>query len=384
MTGTRADYGILRPVIAAVDAEPGLTPMIFVTGAHLSPTFGSTVTTIEEDGYPIAARIESLLAGDSDASIARSFSIGAFGVADALERERPDILVLLGDRFETLAAASVASLMRIPLAHIHGGERTDGAVDDQIRHAISKLSHLHFAATETYAARLRQMGEDAERVFVSGAPSLDSIREVPLIDRGALAAGIGFDPARPFILCTYHSVTLALDKGQAEFDAVLAALETVDAEIVFTSPNADSGHQYIMDRLEQFGRRDNVHLVTTLGSRRYYSAMAEATMMVGNSSSGIIEAASFRLPVVNVGDRQAGRLSPENVIHVEGNEEAIRAGMRKARADDFVAGLSALENPYGDGHAAARIVRVLRDSALGEAVLTKRFVDGPWQKDRGP
>lgn len=375
LTGARSDYGIFRPVIRALEDSPQLDPVLFVTGMHLAGSFGHTVEEIEADGHPIAARVQCLLDGTSGASMGRSFALAAYGLVDALERESPDLLLLLGDRFETFAAASAATMVSVPIAHIHGGERTEGAIDEQMRHAITKLSHVHFASTQEYAARIRQMGEDPKRVFVSGAPGLDGIRLTPRATRAELAAHVGFDPDHPMILGTYHPVTLAEDGGVAEFDELCTALEGLSQTIVFTFPNADAGSQQIRDRLATFAERPNVFVTPNLGARLYYTAMAEAEAMVGNSSSGILEAASFGLPVVNVGTRQDGRQRAENVIDVRDGLEALRACLDRALSTEFRTAVSGIANPYGDGHAAERIAAALADLPPAKALLRKSFVD---------
>jgi UDP-hydrolysing UDP-N-acetyl-D-glucosamine 2-epimerase len=368
VTVGRSDYGIVRPVMRRIQAANDLDLALFVSGAHLLEEHGSTLAEIEADGFAVSERIPMLSADDDAGAVAAGLGRGVAGFADAFERRRPDLLVIVGDRLEMLAPVAAAVPFTIPIAHVHGGEITEGSFDDGIRHAISKLSHLHFVSTAVYGRRLRQMGEEAWRVVVSGAPALD---EVTLAD-ASLPAGI----AEPFLLVTWHPVTLAPDSGAAQLDQLTAALKDVDAELVVTHPNADPGRAAVVDSLERLAReRSGVHVLPNAGGTRYFGLMRRAQAMVGNSSSGIVEAASFRLPVVNVGDRQRGRVRPANVIDAEPTRDAIAAAIDRARSTSFREGLEELENPYGDGHASERIVETLRSVSIDRDLLVKRFVD---------
>jgi UDP-hydrolysing UDP-N-acetyl-D-glucosamine 2-epimerase len=374
VTVARSDYGLLRPVLRAIEADDALRLRLYVSGMHLAPAFGNTVEAIEADGFAIDERVETLAASDTPTGVATSMGLGAVAFAQAYARARPDLLVVLGDRFEVHAAALAALPFNLPVAHIHGGESTAGAIDDPIRHSLTKLSHLHFPATERYARRIAAMGEEPWRITVAGAPGLDTLREVEPLDRAALAARLGVDPQRPFVLITYHPVTLEPERAPERVDALLAALRDVDAQLVITHPNADTGRTAVLERLEAFAaQRTGAHLVVNAGIEAYAGLMAHAEAMVGNSSSGIIEAASFALPVVNVGMRQHGRVRAANVIDALDDTAAIRAALDRALDPAFRASLRGLVNPYGDGHAAQRIGARLREVELGERLLMKHF-----------
>lgn len=376
VTVGRSDYGIYVPILREIQARKSLALQLIVSGAHLLPEFGRTAQAIEQDGFPIAARIEMHGPSDSPEAIAVSIGRGAIGFARAFAKSPPDILLLLGDRFEMLAAACAALPFTMPVAHIHGGELTQGAIDDSIRHAITKMSHLHFVATETYRRRVVQLGEEPWRVTVSGAPGLDNLRSGRIASREELLALPGVNLTHPFLLVTYHSTTLEPENTDRHLDELLAALDEFDFGLVFTYPNADSGGRAIIERIEPFvGRRPNRVLVESLGTAAYFGLMRHASAMVGNSSSGLVEAASLRLPVVNVGNRQRGRVRPRNVVDVECARDEIVAAVRAATAPGFAASLADLANPYGDGRAAPRIVDVLERVPIDVRLITKSFYD---------
>lgn len=376
VTVGRSDYGIYRPVLREIQAREGLELHLLVSGAHLLPVYGLTVREIEKDGFPIAERIQMLEPSDSPEGIARSIGRGVTGFAGALARRAPDILVLLGDRFEMLAAAAAALPFTIPIAHIHGGELTEGAFDDAIRHAITKMSHLHFVATETYRRRILQLGEEPWRVAVSGAPGLDNVLTVDAATVEQLRARLNLGLEQPFLLVTFHPVTLEQEDTERHLDELLTALSALDFDLVFTLPTFDAGSGSVIQRLQRFvASRPGATLVDSLGTQAYFGLMKRAAAMVGNSSSGIIEAASFKLPVVNIGNRQRGRERPKNVIDVEGSKDEILSAIRQATSREFVAELSDLVNPYGDGHAARRIVDVLATVVLDKQLITKSFRD---------
>jgi UDP-hydrolysing UDP-N-acetyl-D-glucosamine 2-epimerase len=376
VTVARSDYGHLRPLLAAIHASSALDLFLFVGGSHLAVRFGRTATMVEADGWPIAAEIDMALDSDAPGALARSIGLGVTGFADALEKHRPDLLVVLGDRFEMLSAAVAALPLRIPVAHLHGGEVTEAAIDEQIRHALTKLSHLHFPAAEPYARRLRQMGEEPWRIHACGAPGLDRFLTVSPLSRADLAARLDLTFERPVLVVTYHPETLGPDTG-GHVDALLEALERVDAELVITYPGADTGSFAILDQLGAFAARRprERRLVSSLGDDVYCALLREADAMVGNSSSGLIEAPSFGLPVVNVGARQRGRVRAPHVIDVGYDRDAIGAAIVRALDRGFRASLAGIANPYGDGRAAPRIAAVLRDVELGPRLLRKQFTD---------
>ncbi len=375
VTVSRSDYGHLRPVLEGIRSAADLELVLFVTGMHLSPDFGLTVREIEADGVPIAERIDMLEGGDTPEAVAASIGRGVAGFAHALARQRPDLLVVLGDRFEMLAAAVAALPFVLPVAHIHGGEVSEGAMDNQIRHAITKLAHLHFASAEPHARAIARMGEEPWRIHTVGAPGLDRLAGSSALPRETLARELGLPTDEPWILVTYHPVTLEYRDTTTHIEELLGALEKTDGTLVMTYPNADTSGRQIIERLEDFAARHprRCRLTRNLGDRLYLSLLRHADLMIGNSSSGLIEAPSFGLPVVNIGSRQRGRLRGANVIDVEPAREEILRGMEAAQAPAFRSRARAAANPYGDGHAAPRIVEVLRTVPLDARLAQKRF-----------
>lgn len=381
VTVGRSDYGIFRPVLRRIAADAELEPVLFVSGAHLSPELGGTVSEIEADGFPIAARIDMELVSDDRAALARSMGVGVLGFGEALAAQPPDILLLLGDRFEMLAAAVAAAALGLPLAHIHGGELSLGAMDDAFRHAITKLSHLHFVSTETYRRRVEQLGEAPERVVVCGAPSLDKVRQAEPLGRRELEERFSIRLPAGFVLTTFHPATLEPEPAERQFAELLGALDDLGRPVVFTMPNADPGGRAIRAMIRRrCAERDDSWVVETFGAAAFFSVLRLAAAMLGNSSSGIVEAASFELPVVDVGERQAGRVRGRNVIHAPCRREAIRSAAAAALEPSFRAGLRGLENPYGSGGAAEIIVERLRSAALAE-LPRKRFHDLAWREE---
>jgi UDP-hydrolysing UDP-N-acetyl-D-glucosamine 2-epimerase len=378
VTVARSDYGHLRPVLEAIRATPGLELRLFAAGAHLSSGLGETVRAIEGDGFPIAERVAIPVESDAAADLAAAAGAGLAGFARAFARHRPDLVVVLGDRLEMLSAAVAALPLTIPVAHVHGGEVTEGAIDEQIRHAITKLSHLHFPAAEPFARRILQMGEEPWRVHCVGAPGLDRLPRLAVLSRADLAARVGLPLRTPTLLVTLHPVTLEAEDTGAHVEELAEALARTDGDVIITSPGADTAYRTITRRLEALAAtRPGTRFVASLGEDAYCSLLRLADVMVGNSSSGLIEAPSFALPVVNIGRRQHGRLRAANVVDVGHGREEILAGLRRALDPAFRRGLAGLRNPYGDGHAAPRIVRVLAEVALGRRLVQKRFVDGP-------
>jgi UDP-hydrolysing UDP-N-acetyl-D-glucosamine 2-epimerase len=374
VTVGRSDYGIYLPILKRISAEPDLRLLLYVGGMHFSPEFGSTVQVIEADGFEIAERVEMSTASDRPEDIAKSMGRGTIGFAEAYTRSRPDILLVLGDRFEMHSAVVAALPLRIPVAHIHGGELSEGAIDDALRHSITKLSHLHFVSAAAHAERVIQMGEEPWRVIVSGAPALDNLNAIDLPSRAQLSETYGLPEEESFLLVTYHPVTLEHEKTGYQMTELFQALDETGATVVFTYPNADTGSRAIIDAIHQYEAGNNrVHVMVNLGTQAYFSMMKHAAAMVGNSSSGIIEAASFKLPVVNIGNRQKGRLRAGNVIDVGYSHQEIAAGIKRAITADFREGLADLVNPYGDGSAAEKIVARLRAVELNDGLLIKHF-----------
>jgi len=376
VTVGRSDFGIYRPVLRAIDLEPQLQLSLIVSGAHLVPTFGDSVREISRCGFAVQDHVDMLLSADTPEAISKSMGVGILGFSQVYQRNRPDILLVLGDRFEMLAAVVAAVPFKIPIAHIHGGELTLGAIDDAFRHAITKCSHLHFASTREHAQRIIQLGEQPHRVFVSGAPSLDNLNDVSLLSKEVLEDRFEMPLPKPPIVVTFHPVTLQYEQAELQIRELISALARFDNPIVITKPNADTSGQIITRNLEAFARqRADVRIVDNLGTQGYFSLMSQSAVMVGNSSSGIIEAASFSLPVVNIGIRQEGRPRSANVIDVDNNCGQIAAALKVALSDDFKSGLHGLENIYGTGNAAECIVRELKHTHLGESLVLKRFHD---------
>ena len=378
VTGTRADYGLLYWLMKEIDADPALCLQLIVTGAHLEPRFSHTVDVIEADGFTIDARVPIDLSDDSAVGIATSMGLALSGIAKAITDLKPDIVVVLGDRFEILSAAEAAMLCRIPIAHIHGGEATEGLIDEPIRHAITKMSQLHFATAEPYRRRIIQMGEQPDSVFTVGAPGLDNIARLTLLDREALGANLNLSLEQGYFLVTYHPVTLSGDDpGEAVTNLIKALDLFPEKKIILTGVNADPGNSEI-DRLFSSYARNNsarVHSAVSLGQIRYLSAMKHADVIVGNSSSGLIEAPAFGVPTVNIGERQRGRLKADSVIDCASNEAAIADALTKALSPSHRKIAASAANPYGTPGASASIKGTLRDAQLHEGVLMKRFFD---------
>ena len=383
VTVARSDFGIYGSVLRAIQADPELELQIFATGMHLAPEFGLTVQMIEREGFTVNERVESLLAADTPSAIAKSTGLGVIGFADVFARNRPDLLVVMGDRFDMYAAALAALPFKIPVAHLHGGEVTHGAIDEALRHSLTKLSHLHFVATKDSARRVIQLGEKPWRVTHSGAPALDALDTMPRLSRQELEKRFNLRLDQPPLLVTFHPVTLQYEDTEQQTAELLAAIEASGEPAVFTAPNADTAGRQVRAMIERFvAENPRAQFVENLGQQGYFSMMREARAMVGNSSSGIIEAASFGLPVVNVGERQGGRFRGANVIDVGCGREEIREGIARALTPDFRAAAQAMQNPYRapERTAAALIVERLRDVLLDDRLLIKRFHDLPEAK----
>lgn len=383
VTTSRADFGIYRPVLRAIAESEDLSLRLYVTGMHLSAEFGSTADEITAEGYEIFDKIESLKFGDSPEGIDKAVGLGISGFAESFAKSRPDILLVLGDRFEMFAAVVAALPFAIPVAHIHGGETTEGLIDEAIRHSITKMSHLHFVSADAYARRVVQMGEAPWRVTVSGAPSLDNIRAMELLGAEEIEAKIGMPLDTAPLLVTYHPVTLDYENVHSHVSELMAALDASGLPVVFTAPNADTRGSTVTEMIEQYvSTHGNARLVKNLGTQAYFSLMSRAAAMVGNSSSGIIEAASFGLPVVNIGRRQQGRVHGENVLDAPDDRLLIENAIRTAASTEFRIRIAGMRNPYGDGNAAEKIVDVLRSVKLDQKLLMKSFYDLPSLKKR--
>ncbi len=371
VTTSRADFSHLYWPLRELAVHPQVELGVFALGPHLSPEFGTTIGDIERAGFPIKARIECLLSSDTDTGMAKTIGIAILGLADALTAWRPDLLLLIADRYEMLAPASVALALRIPIAHIEGGEVSQGAIDDQVRNAITKLAHVHFTSTETARSRVIAMGEEPWRVHRAGAPSLDHLRRSDLLDRPALVPRLGLTLAPPALLALWHPVTIHRDTN-SEADAFFAAMAQVSGQLLFAYPNADSGSYALIERTRALvATRADTHIFVNLDAVTYWSLLGQVDAMVGNSSSGIMEAASFALPVVNVGMRQQGRERARNIIDTPPESDAILAAVERALSPAFRADLFGMANPYGDGTAATTIVRILTSVSL-DGILIKQ------------
>jgi len=377
VTTSRADYGIYLPLLKALQSDPEFSLKLYVSGTHLASEFGLTVRSIEQDGFEIAERIEVILSSDTPQAIAKSMGLGLIGFGQSFSRFKPDLLIVLGDRYEMLAAALAALPFKIPIAHLAGGELTEGAIDDSLRHSISKLSHLHFTATREYANRVVQLGEDPARVFVSGALALDGILTAPPLSVEELNRRLGIDVEKPFLLVTFHPVTLEFEQTEWQIIELLAALEAAGFPVIFTMPNADTAGRIIAAKIRQWVQSHAAVAIDSLGSQAYFSAMRQAAAVVGNSSSGIIEAPSFKVPVVNVGTRQTGRIRARNVIDVGYARSEILNAIRTATSTEFRSSLLALTNPYASekGSAVSYVLQVLKNIPLGDSLVRKKFHD---------
>lgn len=376
VTVGRSDFGIYRPLLTAISAHPELRLRVLASGMHLSPDFGFTVRDIEAAGFEVFERVETLLASDSAEGIAKSIGIGVLGFAQVFSHYRPDILVLLGDRFDMLPAGLAALPFHIPIAHIHGGELTEGLIDEAIRHSLTKLSHLHFTSTEAYARRVIQLGEEPWRVTVAGALGVDAIRQTNLDSPEETARRFGFSLDSPVALVTFHPVTLEYEQTEHQVSNLLNALDKIGLQCIFTYPNADTAGRGIIRQIDGFcANRKHCRSVTNAGHQAYLCLLNSVTVMVGNSSSGIIEAASFKLPVINIGRRQQGRLRAKNVIDCGNDRDDIVAAIQRALDPGFRRSLEHLVNPYGDGSASKRIVDKLVSVPLDETLVQKRFCD---------
>jgi UDP-N-acetylglucosamine 2-epimerase (non-hydrolysing)/GDP/UDP-N,N'-diacetylbacillosamine 2-epimerase (hydrolysing) len=377
VTTSRADYGHLYWPLKDLSAHRDVDLRIVALGPHLSPEFGCTIGAIENDGFHVDVRIECLLSSDSDVGMAKTIGLATLGLADALGQTRPDLLLLIADRYELLAPAAVALALRIPIAHIEGGEISEGAIDDAVRNALTKMSHIHF--TSTHAARLRviAMGEEEWRVHRAGAPSLDHLRRSALYSREELESRLEVKLDRPTLLVSYHPVTIMRNTTE-EADALFAALAAVRDQILFCYPNADAGSRFLIERTKSFlSGRAQGRVFINLDELTYWSLLRHVDVFVGNSSSGIMETASLALPTVNIGLRQRGRERARNVLDAPADPESILGKIRLARSAEFRRSLEGMTNPYGDGHASETIVRVLASVPLGQDLLRKHAVGLP-------
>lgn len=373
LTGTRAEFGLLRPIMDAIQEHPDLELQVLVTGMHLEAMFGMSVKAIEGAGYPIIGRVPMHPPEDSGKGMAFAIADGLRGMTKVLSKNKPDILLVLGDRSEVLAGAIAAMFLNIPIAHIHGGDVTRGGTDESTRHAVTKMAAIHFPATPASAERIRKMGEEDWRIHTVGAPALDTILKVTPLSRSKLARRFDLPEDRPWFLVLQHSVTTEAEIAGEQFAETLAALDAFDVEKIFIYPNSDAGGLQIIAQLERIKAEPGNHVFASIPHREFLSLMNHCSVMVGNSSSGIIESSSFKVPVVNIGIRQEGRERAGNVVDVGHDRQEIERAIDQVIADEFMDGLEGIVNPYGDGNASRRIVDVLTTVALDKRLIQKQI-----------
>ena len=379
MTGTRAEYGLLKSLMQEINKDNDLELYLIVSGMHLSPEFGMTYKEIEEDGFEINAKVEMLLSSDSPAGISKSIGLGVIGFADEFQRADLDMLILLGDRYEALSAAISAMVMRIPIAHLHGGELTEGAIDEGIRHSITKMSYLHFTSTEQYRNRVIQLGENPERVFYVGALGVENIKKINLMTKEELEKSIHFEIDENTVVVTYHPVTLENNTVEEQFLNLLKVLDrNPKIRMIFTKANADTNGRIVNELIDKYTAQNSERACAfmSLGQKRYLSALKYCRIVIGNSSSGIIEAPSFGKPIINIGDRQKGRICADSVINCGYTQQEIQQAMETALTKEFENKASNCRNPYEKENTASNIISVIKDYLLNDKIkLKKGFYD---------
>lgn len=379
MTGTRAEYGLLKSLMQEINKDNDLELYLIVSGMHLSPEFGMTYKEIEEDGFQINAKVEMLLSSDSPAGISKSIGLGVIGFADEFQRADLDMLILLGDRYEALSAAICALVMRIPIAHLHGGELTEGAIDEGIRHSITKMSYLHFTSTEQYRNRVIQLGENPERVFYVGALGVENIKKINLMTKEELERSIHFEIDENTVIVTYHPVTLENNTVEEQFLNLLEVLDrNPKIRMIFTKANADTNGRIVNELIDKYAAQNSERACAfvSLGQKRYLSALKYCRIVIGNSSSGIIEAPSFGKPIINIGDRQKGRICADSVINCGYTQQEIQQAIETALTKEFENKASNCRNPYEKENTAANIISVIKDYLLNDKIkLKKGFYD---------
>jgi len=376
ITGSRAEYDLLRWVMQGIKDDADLTLQIIATGMHLSPEFGLTYKAIESDGFVIDRKVEMLTSSDTPVGIAKSMGLGLIGFADTFSELNPDLIVVLGDRFEIFSAVAAALVARIPVAHLHGGESTEGIIDEAIRHAITKMSHLHFVATDEYKQRVIQLGEQPENVFLFGGLGVDNIKRIKLLERKELEVDLGFKFGKKNFLITFHPVTLEKAGSASQMQELLKALgQLEDTQLIFTMPNADTDGRALIEMVEKFvSKHLNAHAFTSLGQLRYLSCVAQVDGVIGNSSSGLLEVPSLKKGTINIGDRQGGRIQSASVINCEPTCRDIVDAINILYSQSFQATLSLASNPYGEGGASKEIVKTIRSIKI-DGLIKKIFYD---------
>ncbi len=376
VTGTRAEYGLLYWLMKEIDVDKDLELQIVVTGMHLSEEFGNTYQQIEKDGFTIDKKVDISLTSDTELLISKSMGLGMIGFSDAFNLLKPDLIVVLGDRFEIFSAVSVAMIMRIPIAHLHGGEATEGLIDEPIRHSITKMSHLHFTATNEYKNRVIQLGEQPDRVFNVGGLGIDNINKLKLLNKDDFEKAIGFNLGEKNILVTFHPVTLEASTSRVQFQELLNSIsELKDTKIIFTKANSDTDGRIINSMIDDYvAKHDNTIAFVSMGQLNYLSALQFVDAVVGNSSSGLAEVPTFKIGTIDIGDRQRGRIKADSVISCIPNKDSISTAFKELYSKQFQSNVGKVENPYGKGGASKRIIRIIKDISLN-GIFKKYFYD---------
>lgn len=379
ITGTRAEYGLLCPLIKKISEDDKLNLQLVVTGMHLSPEFGLTYKQIEEDGYKIDEKVEILLSSDTSIGISKSMGFAMISFSEVFDRLKPDMVVVLGDRYEIFSAVSVASISRIPVCHLHGGETTEGAFDENLRHSITKMSYLHFTSTEEYRKRVIQLGESPDRVFNVGAIGIENIKKMNLLSKEKLERSINFKLDKKYAVVTFHPVTLENNTAKSQFKELLLALDKIkDLKVIFTKANSDTDGRIINNMIDEFVLTDKERFIsfTSMGSLRYLSAIKYSDVVIGNSSSGIVEVPSFNKPTINIGDRQKGRIQAKSIINCEPVKNDIENAIEKALSKEFLENIKDVKNPYGEGNVSDKIIEKIKYFLENDKInLKKKFYD---------
>jgi len=380
VSGTRADYGLLYWLLKEIENDEDLELQLVATGMHLSPEFGLTYKNIEDDDFNISDKVEILLSSDTEIAVSKAVGLGCISFSESFKKLNPDLILVLGDRFEIFAAATAAMVSKTPIVHLHGGETTQGAIDESIRHSITKMATYHFPAAEEYKKRIIQMGEKPDRVFNFGMAGLDNIYKLDLLSKKELENNLEFKLDKKFAIATYHPVTLENNTAEEQIDNILEAIDNFDLKVIFTKSNADTAGRIINQKISEFANNnpDKYMFIDNLGQLRYLSVLKHADLMIGNSSSGLTEAPSFKLPVVNIGDRQKGRVKAANVIDCSCSKEALNKAIKKALSKEFNEEITDMVNPYDryqDGKTSHKIKEKLKEITLNDGVLKKEFYD---------
>lgn len=376
ITGTRAEYGLLFWLMKEIEKSKELSLQMIVTGMHLSPEFGLTYKEIEKD-FKIDEKIETLLSSDTVIGISKSMGLGMISFSEAFQRLKPDLIIVLGDRYEIFSAVSAAMISRIPIAHLHGGESTEGLIDESIRHSITKMSHLHFTSTEEYKNRVIQLGEQPDRVYNVGGLGIDNIIKLNLLGKKELEKNINFEISNQTFLITFHPVTLEKATSEVQFQNLLHSLnEFPDAKFIFTKANADTEGRVINQMIDSFVKNNSSNATSffSMGQLNYLSALQYVSVVIGNSSSGLIEAPSFKIPTVNIGDRQKGRIKSKSVIDCDNEKSSITKTIKTALSKEFLDSIQNIKNPYGEGGASKKIIEIIKTKNFND-ILKKRFYD---------